>query len=269
MGDIINIILVDNQGFARRAAICTYVAWLDVFPWLKAGLPCSTASCQGQRRKDGEFISPVVCGCNVSVPEELSAASRIRKGVSAAMFDLDWEVKLGALTFWETLIDMYVPVRNGSKCLDTDRREQDDLEKRSNLGNVTTGYDIIHEPSTSMLNLMQLLKEEEIINRLGKVLEDEDRTVALKACQMLLNLQNILPVHSLSERTRSSDARAEDEDMEEFRRRCRKELEEMSLERVLEAKMKVVDGYEEHPLSLLQDILAVRQGQDSNVLDCY
>ena len=232
---MVTILLEDSQGFARRATICTLTAWLEVFPWLQTGLNLDIKS-----------------SCDANGLEHASgAASRIRQGVSSAMLDLDWEVKLGALQFWETFINLYI-----SRSLDIICQNKIDDEKG----------DMISESCKPLIKLRQLLKQEELISKLSKVLEDEDRTVALKACQMLLSLQDIIQSHPLIK----NNTLSEESCLEEFRRKSLKELEELSLDELLEVKMKVVDGYEEHPVSLLEDILAVTQQKDANILlDCY
>ncbi|XP_071797028.1 BRCA1-associated ATM activator 1-like [Asterias amurensis] len=231
---LVTILLEDSQGFARRATICTLTAWLEVFPWLQTGLNLDIKS-----------------SCDANGLEHASgAASRIRQGVSSAMLDLDWEVKLGALHFWETFINLYI-----SRSLDARQNKIDD-EKG----------DVIGESCTPLIKLRQLLKQEELISKLSKVLEDEDRTVALKACQMLLSLRDLIQSHPSIQNNTSS----EESCLEEFRRDSLKELKKLSLDELLEVKMKVVDGYEEHPVSLLEDILAVTQQKDANILlDCY
>ncbi|XP_038064281.1 uncharacterized protein LOC119745327 [Patiria miniata] len=266
VGEFINFLLDDSPGFLRRATVNTYTQWLKVFPWLETGLPgrlqgsTDEACVRMPQSKDNKLANRNA----TEFAEESSVASQIRSAVSTAMFDLDWEVKHGALIFWQTLLEMCTPVRINTTS-DANEREETDQEKLQNsegkdLCEVTKGTD--DQPAKPMFEFLQFLKEEVLIGKLVAVLEDEDPTVARRACQMLLNLYNCLPKEMTVDKMDASD-------MVTFMKKMQGELEMLNLKELLDEKTKLMDTNGKNPLSLLQDILTGTEENDCKFLDCY
>jgi hypothetical protein len=178
------------------------------------------------------------------------------------MFDMDWEVKHGALVFWQTLLAVYLPFRNQTEAVDTKIQNfQQDLPKsrKNDVCVVCRGADGM---ATSMADLMKILKEAALIEKLAAVVEDEDPTVARQACCLLLNLHNCL-------QTEIAKSELENSTSAEFVKEKRVKLQEMNLKELLEKKNRAMSVDGENPLSLIQDILAGTEENDSKFLDCY
>ncbi|XP_022103473.1 uncharacterized protein LOC110986133 isoform X2 [Acanthaster planci] len=269
VGEFVNFILDDSQGsFMRRATVNAFTKWLSVFPWLQTGLrvQCQDSSDKLRTRKQAsnvDTLADVHAGPR-NMHEKLSMASQIRCAISSAMFDRDWEVKHGALIFWQTLLEMYLPTRNDTTPPDMNRRIQNsqrDLPKshKNDLCEVTR---IPDDPTTSLVNFVHVLKEEALIGRLAAVLEDEDPTVARRACQMLLDLYKCL-------QTEMAVSGLNDSSLAEFMEKTQVELREMNLVDLLKEKTRTGHINGEKPLSLIHDILAGTEESDSKFLDCY
>ncbi|XP_054879087.1 BRCA1-associated ATM activator 1 [Poeciliopsis prolifica] len=253
------VLFQDSEGFARRAAVKYFIAWLSA---------CS---------------SPSSCWLLMqSVPTVLS------QGV----VDLDWEVKLHTLELAELLLDRVFlnPSPSCPYAMTSDQAHR---------------FPIAGQQSDLLSSLKDLVDRGVVLALLCGVV-DCDRPVALKACQLLLKLRDVVcPVMgntvfcqlagpSVMQQVRKIQAMGKDTCVvSEAYREADKEgicasvdpecvsvcevLKLLDLDEKLSILTQSSDHIYNSPLSLLQDILTAaaassHPGRDSRlelVMDCY
>lgn len=182
--------------------------------------------------------------------------------------DLDWEVRRNALE----LVGVFIA----------------QMFEQLGLGDSSTSApSSLAKPPVPLSDVLRLFGQMEMFGFLFRALQDCDRPVALKACQVLLDLKSSLCRHrskgspsgdtagrkevpaetasSLFSLTAGEVAKKGGQDPE----RLRLILESVDLE-ALQRTLDVSSDYlERSPQSLLQDILSAAGNTEENKVDCY
>ncbi|XP_058013692.1 BRCA1-associated ATM activator 1 isoform X2 [Ahaetulla prasina] len=197
-------------------------------------------------------------------------AEFVSRALQAVDGDLDWEVKINALE----LAGVFIAQTFG----------------RFGLGesSASSGSSLGKTPA-HLADVLQLFCQMQMLGFLFRGLQDCDRPVALKACEVLLALKSALGKHPLKS-SPSGDAAALKEVPTETPfcslwslpagaaatekdcqdpERLRLILESTDLEGLRRALDVSSDHLERNPQSLLQDILAAAGNAEENKVDCY
>ena len=180
----------------------------------------------------------------------------IAQGVCHAYKDLDWEVKLRGLEFWEAVIDSFISFQGSSR------------EKASLRSKASVEEEIDVE---NMKELFQLLFDMGALNILNEVLNDCDVMVCEKALEVLASLQNIANPEgiyneqSIKTSWEFQESLGKSFDVEKFEEVLHS-ADFLSLTKSTEAADNSVKS---NPVSFIQDIILAASHQDENLLDCY
>ncbi|KAM3826928.1 integrator complex assembly factor BRAT1 [Vipera latastei] len=202
-------------------------------------------------------------------PEASAArAELVSRALQAVDGDLDWEVRRNALE----LVGVFIA----------------QMFEQLGLGDSSTSApSSLAKPPAPLSDVLRLFGQMEMFGFLFGALQDCDRPVALKACQVLLDLKSSLCRHrskgspsgdtagrkevpaetasSLFSLTAGEAAEKGGQDPE----RLRLILESVDLE-ALQRTLDVSSDYlERSPQSLLQDILSAAGNTEENKVDCY
>ena len=280
----LSILENDDEAFPRRRAIECLNLWVKashpiVEKRLQLGKPHQSDSASTVGRN---FISPPWMRTNVELlsagelsegipksddPEKLRFVSHsegtkaptkfeIARSVCHACKDLDWEVKLRGLEFWEAVIDSFISFQGSSR------------EKASLRSKASVEEEIDVE---NMKELFQLLFDMGALNMLNEVLNDCDVMVCEKALEVLASLQNIAnPEGMYNEQSIKTSWEFQESlgksfDCEKFKDVLRSG-DFPSLTQSNEAADSLVRS---DPVSFIQDIILAASHQDENLLDCY
>ena len=280
----LSILENDDEAFPRRRAIECLNLWVKashpiVEKRLQLGKPHQLDSANTTGRN---FMSPPGMRTNVELlsagelsegipksddPEKLRFVSQsegtkaptkfeIARSVCHACKDLDWEVKLRGLEFWEAVIDSFVSFQGSSR------------EKASLRSKASVEEEIDVE---NMKELFQLLFDMGALNILNEVLNDCDVMVCEKALEVLASLQNIAnPEGMYNEQSIKTSWEFQESlgksfDCEKFKDVLRS-ADFPSLTQSNEAADNLVRS---DPVSFIQDIILAASHQDENLLDCY
>ena len=194
----------------------------------------------------------------VSQSEGTKAPTKFEIALSVchACKDLDWEVKLRGLEFWEAVIDSFISFQGSSR------------EKASLRSKASVEEEIDVE---NMKELFQLLFDMGALNILNEVLNDCDVMVCEKALEVLASLQNIAnPEGMYNEQSIKTSWEFQESlgksfDLETFKDVLRS-ADFPSLTQSNEAADSLVRS---DPVSFIQDIILAASHQDENLLDCY
>lgn len=195
-------------------------------------------------------------------------AEFVSRALQAVDGDLDWEVKINALE----LAGVFIAQTFG----------------RLGLGesSASAGSSLAKTP-VHLADVLRLFCQMKMFGFLFRALQDCDRPVALKACEVLLALKSALCKHQLKSSPSGDSAglkevptetpssllslpagEAAEKDCQDPER-LRLILESMDLEGLRRALDVSSDHLERNPRSLLQDILAPAGNAEENKVDCY
>ncbi|XP_039216511.1 BRCA1-associated ATM activator 1 isoform X2 [Crotalus tigris] len=202
-------------------------------------------------------------------PEASAApADLVSRALQAVEGDLDWEVRMSTLE----LVGLFIAQM---------------FEQLGLGGSSTSAASFLAKPPASLPDVLRLFSQMGMFGFLFRALQDCDRPVALKACQVLLDLKSSLCRHR-SKRSPSGDPAGLKEVPTEMPssllsltageaaekggqdpERLRLILESMDLEGLQRTLDVSSDYLERSPQSLLQDILSTAGNTEENKVDCY
>ncbi|XP_006814748.1 integrator complex assembly factor BRAT1-like [Saccoglossus kowalevskii] len=219
---VTNVLLHDTEAFPRRAAVDVFLKWLTKHPQIRSYLLSSNYSTYKIGHK---------------VEEDAGESNTEHRSVFSIMLqashDLDFEVKLSVLNFWEVIIHHYLP------CFATKNLTESIWDE------------LYHIQKTGCLEGLQSSSD------------DHDRVVAEKACTILITLKELI-VKGLDGKDKNALTVKHKLDIKfiDF-------LLKTDLDRILSEKSRSVDIYEWNPLALIDDMLYSSESNDDNLLDCY
>uniref|UniRef100_A0A670ZQ73 BRCA1 associated ATM activator 1 n=1 Tax=Pseudonaja textilis TaxID=8673 RepID=A0A670ZQ73_PSETE len=265
-------LLGDPESYVRASAVRTWGLWRKKTPTnLQQPLLCvggvrlleilsSDAEGFPRRAAIGVFLDWLKEGH----PEaSASPAEFVSRALQAVDGDLDWEVKMAALD----LVGVFIGQTFG-------QLEQSSTSAGSSLANLA--------------DVLRLFGQMKMLGFLFRALQDCDRPVAVKACEVLLALKSSVCKHR-SKSSPSGDAsglkkvptessssplsslpagEAAEKDCQDPER-LRQILEFTNLEGLRRALDVSSDHLERSPQSLLQDLLAAAGDAEENRVDCY
>lgn len=279
----LSILENDDEAFPRRRAIECLSLWVKashpiVEKRLQLGKPHQLDSASTLGRN---FISPPGMRTNVELlsagelsegipksddSEKLRFVSHsegtkaptkfeIARSVCHACQDLDWEVKLRGLEFWEAVIDSFISFQGSRESASI--RSKASIENKIDVENIK--------------ELFQLLFDMGALNILSEVLNDCDVMVCEKALELLASLQNIANPEgiyneqSIKTSWEFQESLGKSFDFDKFKDVLRS-ADFLSLTQCNEAADSSVRS---DPVSFIQDIILAASHQDENLLDCY
>ncbi|XP_019615096.1 PREDICTED: BRCA1-associated ATM activator 1-like isoform X2 [Branchiostoma belcheri] len=175
-------------------------------------------------------------------------ASRVLQILQAVSKDLDWEVKLAALRFWEHVIAHYLP---GFSAGAVSTGQSPNHSSRGQDGGSDVQSSCMEAGDTNWSHAVENLSSHGCLQLLVEAADDYDRPVSEKACRMLKELKAMMT---------SQDQSVNLEQQEDFLRYLR----ETDFEAILQMKTGG-DSFE----SLLEDILSGARRREANQKDCY
>ena len=232
MSGLIKVILEDSEGFARRAALEVICSW-----------------------SEKPAFSP--------------QQAQIGAIINSSIHDLDWEVKLLVLKYWEEQLERLTSpqpsVPDNATGLNPDGSAESSLEALKGLGEsgcyktIATAFQD-HDPSVQHKayaitdKLCSNLKEQSQYDILSSDVNSDNDTsgepLAKRKCPDSTSSKCVSGPHSLSEFLYL--------------------VEGLDLNRCLKESAQSTDEYQRNPLTLLDDILtSLRQNSEDNAIDCY
>ncbi|KAI8500136.1 hypothetical protein Bbelb_224530 [Branchiostoma belcheri] len=163
-------------------------------------------------------------------------ASRVLQILQAVSKDLDWEVKLAALRFWEHVIAHYLP---GFSAGAVSTGQSPNHSSRGQDGGSDVQSSCMEAGDTNWSHAVENLSSHGCLQLLVEAADDYDRPVSEKACRMLKELKAMMTSQDQS-------------------------VKETDFEAILQMKTGG-DSFK----SLLEDILSGARRREANQKDCY
>ncbi|XP_033121511.1 uncharacterized protein LOC117120589 [Anneissia japonica] len=227
------------------------------------------------------------------------------KTVNTALNDLDWEVKLSAIEYWDILMKIVlreflsfeqaseeksktVIIKSGEK-LDTSQLDQQVNENV--ICNIDYGQ-VNHSRLVCLLSAINCLHKMGLQTLMSSV-TDYDRLVALSCCQLLIRLRQVVQLNgfTLSQddlflnesdtktigcthcRTLADELGVHDRGykLDQKVMQSLLELTTIDLDKIFAEKSLLINDYAHNPLLLLEDIIAAATGDNETeqLIDCY
>ncbi|XP_077980520.1 integrator complex assembly factor BRAT1-like [Glandiceps talaboti] len=292
---VIDILLHDDEGFARRAAVSAVVLWFSQHQGIRTltlakqpqqeshegcgdeqNLDSSIAGDEGSSTKtdysrahDQVEVDADIDNKEQTVGENItdSAIKGVCENIQddkTAVFDamiqasrdFDFEVKLSVIDFWENVFKHFNPGYQSS----TEPCMPDYMKAVSNIQPKICSQDV------AVCGVQEVCKTQ-CLKTLQAMLDDYDRIVSEKTCKILINIKhyittNIPDINALLQHQIDDTTHKDLKNFRDF-------ILSNDFNAMLKEKERSTDMYEQNPLSLLEDILSCVDDNEDNLLDCY
>lgn len=223
------------------------------------------------RRASVNALAQMTYNCNGSTPGLFEGhTEEIHKLMTSSIYDLDWQVKIEALKFWEKFVEKHlISFDDGPNMMATDAT-QDFTKKRK-----------LEDDANLVKEKVEILSKCGLVEVLFVAKEDCDKLVQQKALEMLKVLKAIFGKSGNCEQCETKISKFELEintgiSLNYFKENFLHILEDMDTDKLLENASKSTDSYENNLESLVDDILIsmdanIDEDVDSNSasVDCY